>query len=87
MRRDFFSTSVARPPIHTEEAMSVPVEVPAVLKPMHTPAWARRGRRDGNRQDRLQMLLVSKHNACVAWLTGAQKQACPAQLGADLPIP
>lgn len=68
MRRDFFSTSVARPPIHTEEAMSVPVEVPAVLKPMHTPAWVRRGRRDGNRQDRLQMLLISKHNdwCCLA---------------------
>ena len=38
MRRDLFSTSVARPPTHTDAARMAPLLVPVALKPRHTPA-------------------------------------------------
>jgi hypothetical protein len=47
MRRLFFSTSVARPPTQTDDAMSAPVLVPAALYAMHAPARvARQGAGD-----------------------------------------
>ena len=40
MRRDFFSTSVARPPVQQLAAITAPVLVPISECPAHAPARA-----------------------------------------------
>ena len=42
MRRDFFSTSVARPPVQQLAAITAPVLVPSRECPAHAPACAER---------------------------------------------